>query len=182
MPIEFARISKDGRLTLVICDESDHPSVTEVPTLWACSCHTELGAARCDLREREQTPRIFSIGFLTTRRDDDRTDILTEKQLEGVRRWARHKRLDALVWTDLRSNWDKPPKEFRDKVRQPFNEDNVISYLRSLQGEELCKAEKYIRFAPEQVRTLIRPRIEEELGWEFVPEEARPRFTPKGIP
>ncbi|HUW95137.1 MAG TPA: hypothetical protein VMW58_05080 [Anaerolineae bacterium] len=183
MPIEFARVSKDGRLTLVICDESDHPSVAEVPTLWAYSCRTDLATARCDLRDREHTPTVDSIGFLSTRQDDDSSsNVLTQKQLEGVRGWARHKGLDGLVWTDLRANWHNPPRGFRDKVTQPLNEDNVILYLSSLEGDTLCKAERYIGFAPQQVDTPIRRRIEQQLGWHFVPEEARAGSTPIGLP
>jgi len=183
MPIEFARVSKDGRLTLVICDASDHPGVVEVPTLWARSSHTEVGAARSDLKAREQTPTMASIGFLSTRRDDDRSsNVLTQGQLEDMLGWARQKGLGALVWTDLRSNWNRPPEKFGHKVSQPFNADNVISYLRSLEGRTLCEAEEYIRFAPQQVDTPIRRRIEQEFGWHFLPEEARANCTPIGLP
>lgn len=48
LPIEFARISRDGRLTLVI-----HPSSDDQPTYWAVSELTTLDAARKNLRERE---------------------------------------------------------------------------------------------------------------------------------
>ena len=40
LPIEFARISKDGRLTLVIT-----PNGTEVPTLYAVSSFDSLNLA-----------------------------------------------------------------------------------------------------------------------------------------
>ncbi|HUW95479.1 MAG TPA: hypothetical protein VMW58_06800 [Anaerolineae bacterium] len=82
-----------------------------------------------------------------------------------MREWGKQKRLDAVVWTDLPSNWDDPPRDCLGEVTQPLNEDNIIAYLRSLPAENLYEAERYIRFAPEQVQTLIRRRIEDEFGW-----------------
>jgi hypothetical protein len=166
LPIEFARISSDGRLTLVICQESEWRHVAHVQTLWAYACHTSVGAARCNLRQRERTPRMHSIGFLLTSSPDDKgSRILTDEQLGHMREWAAGKGLDAVVWTDLPSNWDGPPKQYRDKVQQPFNRENVIAYLRSLRGETQRKAERYIRFAPKQVDTPIRREIGNTLGW-----------------
>jgi hypothetical protein len=60
LPIEFARISNDGRLTLVI-----HPSAPKVRTYWALSELDELQQARVNLANREGTS-IGSIHFLTT--------------------------------------------------------------------------------------------------------------------
>lgn len=178
IPIEFARISRGGRLTLVIRRET-----AVVQTLWAHACHTELGAARCNLREREKTPRICHIGFIFTHRDDDQnTNILSEKYVKDIRMWALEKGLGAVVWTDLPSNWHDPPTAFQDKVKPPFNRDNVIAYLKSLEGESLSEAEKYIRFAPRQVQTRVRRRIEKELDWQFVPEEERWDYKPEGLP
>ncbi len=48
LPIEFARISKDGRLTLVI-----HPASEDQTTYWAGSEFKTADHARQNLRERE---------------------------------------------------------------------------------------------------------------------------------
>lgn len=199
IPIEFARISADGRLTLVICPEC--PEVNEVRTLWAVADHKDLKEAMENLREREDTSPE-RIGCLLTkhlgegcqqftrkrraskepyatvwqsvlgsiREDGKNSHILNKKGLEQVRRWAIEEGIDAVLWTDLPSNWDCPPREHCAGVMQPFNEDNVIAYLQRLRGGALDRAERYIRFAPQQVDTPIRRRIEKELGWGFRPD------------
>src|SRR5437868_4323624 len=50
LPIEFARVSKGKRLTLVI-----HPGSKEQQTLWATAASQELEAVRANLRDREGT-------------------------------------------------------------------------------------------------------------------------------
>jgi len=70
------------------------------------------------------------------------------------------KKLDAVIWTDFSSN-------FEDVRKMMLNEDNAIAYLKSLTGESLIRAEEYIRRAPSQIKTRIRTRIEEELGWTY---------------
>jgi hypothetical protein len=50
LPLEFARISKDGRPTLVI-----HPHAAQVRTYWAISRFDDLGDAIENLRKREGT-------------------------------------------------------------------------------------------------------------------------------
>lgn len=179
IPIEFARISsKDGgRLTLVICPRSKCPDVREVPTLWAYADHTDLKEATENLRDREGTS-IDLIGYVSPQGDGKNTN--TEEcvgAIEAIRGWAWARRerlgLDAVVWTDLPSN-----------CRGQVTPEEVIAYLERLEDKSLhkaCEAERYIRFAPEQVKTTIRRRIVCELGWEFVPEEARLDFKPSGI-
>ena len=53
LPIEYARKSDDGRLTLVI-----FPQAAEVQTLWAESTYDTLTEARKNLRSREKTRDI----------------------------------------------------------------------------------------------------------------------------
>jgi hypothetical protein len=77
---------------------------------------------------------------------------------DAIRQWAQKKGLDAVIWTDLSSN-------FEYETGRPLNEDNATAYLRNLLGETLVKAEEYVRKAPSQVGTRIRGRIERELGW-----------------
>ena len=59
LQIEFSRVSKDGRLTLVV-DDNDG---VEVQTYCAQSVQCELGDAIADLSEREATLRK-RIGFV----------------------------------------------------------------------------------------------------------------------
>lgn len=60
LPVEFARISSDKRLTLVI-----HPGSEDVRTYYAVSKYNKLDAAIMDLAERERTARrLENIGYM----------------------------------------------------------------------------------------------------------------------
>lgn len=155
LPIEFARISncisKDGRLTLVL-----YPCASSVQTLWALSAYNDLDQAIENLACREQTSK-GNIGFACILDNSSRCKTVPNI-LPIIQCWAREKKLDAVVWTDLRSN-------FKEKKQKELNEDNVIEYLRNLKGETLRKAKTYICKAPKQIRTKIRHRITQEFGW-----------------
>jgi hypothetical protein len=152
LPIEFARVSRDGRLTLVL-----YPGADNVRTLWAHAAYEDLNQARENLRERE-CKYLKDIGYLSI--PDNKSNCQAVPQvLESIRRWAEEKGLDAVIWTDLPSN-------FKKKTRMDFNEDNVIKYLRSLTAAKSENTEEYIRKASAQIETAIRRRIEKELGWE----------------
>jgi hypothetical protein len=78
--------------------------------------------------------------------------------LNEIRDWATKKKLDAVVWTDLPSN-------FKEERRKEFNRNNVIEYLENLPGEKQQKAREYIEKAPSQIMTRMRRIIKKELGW-----------------
>jgi hypothetical protein len=149
LPIEFARISRDERLTLVL-----YPGANAVQTLWAISANEDLNQARKNLREREGT-NIEGIAYVSILDDQSNCQTVPES-CEVIRQWAEENELDAIIWTDLPSN-------FKKETGMDFTEDNVIIYLRSLEGESLEKAEEYVRKTPPQVKTTIRGRIEREL-------------------
>ena len=151
LPIEFARVSKGKRLTLVL-----HPVANNVQTLWALSACEDLNDAIKNLSKRECTKPRF-IGCISFK--DDEIQCRTEPQIqESIRQWAKQKGLDAVIWTNLRAN-------FEERTQMDFIGANVITYLRRLKGRELEEAEKYFRRAPKQVTTRIRSLIEKELGW-----------------
>lgn len=151
LPIEFARVSGDGRLTLALDSK-----VIDVQTLWILSSCTDLSRARKSLATREGTSKE-NIGYVLIPESDGKCrmgfDVLVK-----IEEWARSKEIDAVVWTDLKAN-------FEEKTKMPFNGDNVVKYLRGLDTRTWCKAEEYVRRAPKQIRTRIRTKLEEELGW-----------------
>ena len=151
LPVEFARISRDGRLTLVLYSDAE-----DVQTMWVYSAHTELGQAIENLRQREETS-IGRIGFIS--RSQHCSQIISPMIINRIKAWAEEKAIDAVIWTDLPSN-------FKEKTGKDFNEDSVLGYLRSLKGEKLNKAKEYIVNAPGQIDTKVRLRIEAELGWQ----------------
>ena len=64
LPIEFARISQDGRLTLVIT-----PNGTEVTTLYSVSSFDSLNLAVLNLKKREGTNEKY-IGSYNKSKDE----------------------------------------------------------------------------------------------------------------
>lgn len=151
LPIEFARKSCDGRLTLVI-----YPTAKKVKTYWTLSTESTLKAAKEDLRKREGTsPK--KIGFVSLQDVKQRCQF-DESITRPIQTWAKGKKVDAVIWTDLESN-------FKDKCDKDFSEEAAIKYLKCLTGDRESKAKEYIVRAPEQTDTSLRRRIKKELGW-----------------
>ena len=150
LPIEFARISMDGRLTLVIRTNSE-----PVQVLWTLMQSKDLDEAILDLKNREGTV-IKRIGYvdLVNNTKRSKSDILADE----ITNWALEKGLDAVIWTDL-------GMKFKDVLNRKLNAENVIKYLSGLPISKKARAREYIENAPVQVRTALRSVIEEELGW-----------------
>jgi hypothetical protein len=162
IPIEFARVSSDGSLTLVL-----HPDVPDVQVLWANTVTTDIETAVRDLKKRERTPDINRIGYVCIPNSSRRCNVIPTVW-QRIELWAKRKGLDAVVWTDLPSN-------FKEKTGLDFSEENAVAYLSNLSGKALAQAENYVRMAPEQVETNVRKRLKEELGWRSF-EEYREGF------
>lgn len=148
LPIEFARQSSDGRVTLVIA-----PGVRSLPTLWTQMQCADVGAARAALASREGT-RESSIGVWLRARG-------TKAQWDGadiLQNWATERDITAVVWTALKPKWNGVSGQIP-------SEADIVHYLRHLKEPTRAAAEAYIRNAPKQIRTAYRTVIEHELGW-----------------
>ncbi len=148
LPIEFARQSANGRMTLVIVP-SHFPLVR---SLWKPLAVSNLKEARkaLGMRECPHNPNPEScVDFWP--RGKNTTDS------RRIGKWAKGLRIDAAVWTNLL------PK-FNNEERIPTVAE-VVTYLRGLQAEKRQKAEEYIRKTPLQIDTEYRRAIERELGW-----------------
>lgn len=151
LPVEFARISRNGRLTLVLYQYAE-----KLPVLWAYSHYNERSQAIENLRSREETNES-RIGFLSI--SDNKKNCKTILSvLENIRNWAIEKEIDSVIWTDLSSN-------FGEKTKKPFNTDNIIKYLQELPVHKKQIAREYIEKAPLQIMTPIRKEIEKTLSW-----------------
>ena len=151
LKIEFSRISSDGRLTLVIdCDYG-----TEVRTYRVRSLRADLGDAVCDLMIRESTDRK-NIGICSRNIDQDHCENHSAI-LPILHAWLKGTEFDAVIWTDLKSNYKK--KRARD-----FEEGDAFSYLNGL--PQVCKASAhdYIVQAPPQTQTKLRKYLQSK-GW-----------------
>lgn len=151
LPLEFARISKDGRLTLVITKEG-----TLVTTLYSISNFNNLDDAILNLKMREGNKNT-PIGYYT--KNPLKLNSKNPEITESIREWLLKKEeLDAVIWTDLDEKWTT---QKGNKVKKAER----IDYLKNLQEPSTTLAEEYIRKAPIQIATNYRKEIEKELGW-----------------
>src|SRR5690554_4355541 len=97
LPIEFARISNNGRLTLVIT-----PNGTEVQTLYTVSDYKTIDEAVLDLAVREGSGRK-SIGFYDKTKNEFSDDNFQFK--DKIQEWINPTDFDAVIWTNLKENW-----------------------------------------------------------------------------
>jgi hypothetical protein len=144
--VEFARQSRDGRITLVLV-----PTAAPVRSLWTIMNTPDLREAQAALRNREGGIRSEHIGSWSV----GGTPPEHVLQLEH---WARSRSVSDVIWTAL------PPK-FEDVEERTPSADEVISYLQTLKGSIRHEAMKYIRRAPMQIDSAYRRRIEAELQW-----------------
>ena len=148
VPVEFARQSDDGRITLVLAR-----TASPVRALWAVLDTTEIKVARKGLRERER---------IVQKNESKHIDSWSAGQpspelLPGLPAWAHSRGVHHVVWTAL------PPK-FGDIEQMPTQEQ-VVQYLGNRTGAQRYNAERYIRFAPKQIDTAYRRDIEATLQW-----------------
>ena len=142
--VEFVRQSRDDRITLVL-----ERNAIPVRTLWAVMDCTQVDEARRSLCAREGC-NSNDIG-VWARNDESPSLILDLPQ------WAQANGVDFVIWTGL------SPK-FRNDGVVPSS-DEVIAHLSSLSGAIRDNAERYVRFAPRQIDTVYRRRIESVLHW-----------------
>jgi hypothetical protein len=148
VPVEFARQSSNGRITLVIT-----PGAVPVRVFWAQFAPMDLADACDALGGREGVPDGWREKYIGRWRvGDDPPDAIP-----GLAPWAQGRGVDAVVWTAL-------PPRFDGQEQVPAV-DEVIGYLEGLRGGTRDEAERYIRCAPAQTDTAYRRRIEVELGW-----------------
>lgn len=148
LPIEFARLSRDGRLTLVITEKYG----TDIETYWAISKYSKLEEAVENLRVREGTNKN-GIGFVNLKSNQNQSKF-SQPLIDKISTWAKEKSLDAVIWTDLESN-------FSEKQDKEFSYENAEKYLMTLNGDAKKRANEYIKKAPELTMTKLRERINE---------------------
>jgi len=148
LPVEFARISSDGRLTLVVLPGYPHTS----PVLWARSCFDLPGRAIVNLAERETGAPLRAIHGVTgdglLLGDPDIRIAAT------VWSWMAHRPLEAAVWTGL-----APGDRWAELGEAGFSPEAALTYVGGLRGRPRRRAEEYLRRAPPQIDTPLRPRL-----------------------
>ena len=158
LPVEFARQSANGRMTLVIVPpEMSKPR----PVLWAHLRSHTIAEAHEALARREwgrgPLPQRWTAKDWIDWKD---RNIARWTKLAGsssghaqqIATWADRKKLDGVVWTIL-------PPRFKNTERVPTLHE-AVNYLKGLK-----RVEKYIRNAPPDILTSYRAAIENALGW-----------------
>jgi hypothetical protein len=146
LPVEFARQSKGGRVTLVLA-----PHSVAIEVLWAPLALSGLDDAVEALRQREGPTRREWIGAWPALNG-------TATASTTICAWAQERGLEGVVWTAL------PPRFDGVDGRNP-TQNEVLSYLTSLVGDERNAAMTYVRRAPREIRTPFRIAIEQRLNW-----------------
>lgn len=157
LPIEFARISKDGRLTLVITQNG-----TLVPTLYSLSKYETLDEAILNLAVREGSGRT-SIGSYNKSKNEFSHNVFFKERIVD---WMNERAFDGVIWTNLGENWDIKNESM--EIVENIKPDERIEYLKTLKGNVIALAEEYVRKTPVQIRTKYRIMIEEELNWKSI--------------
>lgn len=156
LPIEFARVSDDGRLTLVI-----HPASAPQRTYWALSAMDDLLLARKNLQEREGCLSLIKIHCYPPALD---SPPITPDVSAAIHAWLlTNPGVEVAIWTGLTTNW-------WDKFNREFSVDEAVGYLDGLEAEheisevKFKRAREYVMNTPVSVQTQVRARMREK-GW-----------------
>jgi hypothetical protein len=154
LPLEFCRVSLDGRLTLVIEDIFGTPCTTYS----AISIFDNLDAAIENLRVRERMPSSKGVGFTVPQSGTQSATAIGRhpKTVEIIEAWVNKCDFDAAIWTALGSN-------FQAKMGEPFSVKAALRYLEARDKKTLATALKYIRQAPSTIITPVREAV--NLRW-----------------
>lgn len=147
LPLEFCRISNNGRLTLVVDDHRGTPCRVQV----AQSSKINLDLAAENLRLREGKPKPAHIGRLAC----NSSPLPDHHGITAINEWLPTSGFSAVIWTALPSN-------FFDKTSRDFSVEAGIAHLKSLELAALDTALAYFRNAPAEVQTPLRNAVERE--------------------
>lgn len=152
LPMEFSRISVKRRMGLVLC--LDPATGSHCATHAIASIRHELTEARADLAARERAP-VSRIGWALA---DGRGESRLAPVPPLIAAWCRARGWAGAVWTDLEPN-------FRQTTGEAFSIAAGKAYLRTLRGESLAEAHRYIRNAPWTTRTPLRRALTRDPWW-----------------
>ncbi len=153
LPMEFTRVSPKRKRALVVCLDAVHG--TGCATSAILSTKAEIGAVVADLAARERAPaeRIGAVCRPTGHRQGSSSEVAGR-----VADWCAARGLAGAVWTDLPSN-------FAEELGTGFSIPRALAYLRTLAGESLDEAVRYIENAPATTDTPLRRALGSDDWW-----------------
>jgi hypothetical protein len=148
LPLEFARKSKNGRITLVIAEGRE-----PCPALWCELGVSTIEEAITALAFREEITVLPRIGRWTPSEGYEPQTPASKT----IAMWAASRGLDGVVWTALGPSFggnrtDVPPLPA------------LLKYLRGLDARTRELAAEYVLKAPDQITTAYRPALTQELS------------------
>jgi hypothetical protein len=159
--LEFARVSesRDNALTLVLVEE---PAGAPCTVAHALINRKLLEDAICDVRCREGA-NLADIGYCVVNDPQDSRGYDTAV-VNAIRAWAAEKEFDAVVWTDLRSNFPE-----KSKPKAEFSVLAAVAHIQHLDPKGKSKAAEYVWRAPVFVQTPLRTVLQAEPWFQPLP-------------
>jgi hypothetical protein len=153
LPMEFTRVSPKRKMGLAVCLDATHGA--DCATHAIASAKDGIAAVVTDLARRERAPeeRIGAVCVVSGHTQGSSPQIV-----EGVRRWCLGVGWIGAVWTDLPSN-------FEDHLGEAFTVPRALAYLRTLAGDSLDEAVRYIENAPAATDTPLRRALANDDWW-----------------
>jgi hypothetical protein len=141
-PLEFSRISRDGRLTVAI----DWRNGTYNQTYYAISKHNDLDKVIAEFQKREKIKDKFlnvQIGIWDIKNNlfNYGASKFPAPMFDQIGLWAKKNKIDAIVFSAL------APK-FKDKLKIPYTNESAFLYLNTLKPALKKKAIQYIKNVP----------------------------------
>lgn len=161
LPIEFCRVSNDGRLTLVLDDDVGASCLTYAVR----SSFDDLDRALANLWLREgktdeklpkdvrASGRVGYVDVASGKRSDTAAQR-HPKAVDAISAWSQTNGFEGVIWTALAGNFREP-----DKAGEPFSVDAAIRHLEKLEPAKREEALRYIRSAPAEVQTPVRAAV-----------------------
>jgi ribosome modulation factor len=146
LPIEFARESADGRITLVLCE-----GVQKVRACWSILSVVDVSVGIEALAEREGIKLNIAKNIGWWNSVDGKSRGMCAAEIEA---WAKEQWLDGVVWTNL-------PSGMKDSRGVMPTQEDVLAHIATLTGEQRKNALDYVMKAPMQVDTHYRRAIEQ---------------------
>lgn len=153
LPMEFTRVSPKRKRALVVCLDAEHGAGCATNAI--ASVRESIEGAIEDLARRERAP-LEHIGALCLA--SGHTQGSKPEVAEAVRAWCEAGGWAGAVWTDLPSN-------FAQALGEPFSIPRALGYLRTLAGESLDEAVRYIEQAPPATDTPLRRALGRDAWW-----------------
>lgn len=154
LPVELARVSKDGRLVPVL----DSRNGSDIKVQFAVLKTNKIERAIVEVAKRQGLTNNEKVGFIVLDKCLVNGDCLNRnpESCRKIANWARANGFNAVVWNGL-------GVKFKDAINVPFSYDNAINYLKSLPKAKKSKAIKYIKSLPKFVNTNLRKIVTKNL-------------------